>query len=280
MFEIILYILILSIILFGFNKYSQYKDNVMLIESENQRIQLERLKLKKVKIIEERAIQLEIERKKKLQYLKDNKEYQLNTHKVKYNLYDHFHFSFATKKICNAFIEETLWIQEPFYTTFFNILQILDSDNLMVRDFNSDVMILNIRDKNGEDTISKSFEVVSTKEYLCSLLMNNEKFIKKFNKNDAQLIVFAISMIVLKKSMHFQDGSLDDMSNQIFSDKNYFEKIQEIINLIESNNEQLSFINKALDSVFKALKRYPYNTTEKLNRVVIPNFSQKTLLPL
>ncbi|MEA2018806.1 MAG: hypothetical protein U9N59_10200, partial [Campylobacterota bacterium] len=236
-------------------------------------IEFERLK-------EERVRQLKIKKQKELKYLKDNKKYHLNTDNVRYNLYDSSHFSFLTKKLYSAFIKETLWIKEPFYTAFYKILNMIDRDTLMIRDFNSQVIILNIRDENGNDTVSESFEVISSKEYLANTVIYCEKTIKKFNKNDAQCIILAISFIVFKKSIHFQNTSLNDIIDEVFQDEKYFKKVQDVISFIESNNEQVSFINDALISVYKTLERYPYNTSERVNNVVIPNLKHKMLLHL
>lgn len=207
--------------------------------------------------------------------------YSLNTHKIKYLVFD------SNSLICSSSIEfyqriilEKRWLDEPFYSTIFKILLLIDSDEFFIKDVNSKVIITNIRDKNNKTEKIKSYQVFSTLHVIKLFFRYALADINNFNKIDAQDITLACLILILSKSKHFetlQTCNFDDLYLDNYDRK---AQIKNIYYLIKSNNNQLTFIEKSLERAFYNTYKKPY--VEKIDEVLklelLPELPQKILM--
>lgn len=187
--------------------------------------------------------------------------YEFQTHKIKYQIYHQMDLNDNDMRyLYHTIVLEQLWINEPFHSVFFKILLLLDTNNFMIVDSNSKVVTLNLRDAKNKMTISKSYQVFSTKEIVATVFRQVLAKIFKFNKTDAQSITLSICIIVLQKSTHYllptQQG---DIVTDILSEHDGSKDIGHIISLINEKNEQLLFVERAFEYALSYAQTYPYN---------------------
>lgn len=186
------YILLLGIVFFG--GYSAYRVYKALNEknkiSESQNLEpLQEQKNQDSKILEK----------------KPEPVYQLQTHKVKYWLYNPAYglITYGLIGLYNELVVKNLWINEPFHSKFYEILMVLDKNEFMIIDPHSRVITMNVRGRDNKVSTSKSFQVFATKDIIEATLQNAMSDIVRFNKHDAQHIVLAICVIALEQSLHY-----------------------------------------------------------------------------
>ena len=188
--------------------------------------------------------------------------YQLQTHKIKYHVYSMSKLQdYGCKDLYSTFVLDGLWMNEPFHTTFYKILLLLDKNDLMIIDPNSEVLILNIRDRHtNKMIISKSYKVFSTKDIINATLIEVMKSILRFQKYDAQNILLAICAIALQDSIHyiFKDEFKNTIED-LFKDYKYEDVVRAMIDLIKEKNEKLLFVDNAFKEAFLSTQSEPYN---------------------
>ena len=168
-----------------------------------------------------------------------------------------------------------LWINEPFHSTFYKVLILFDKDELMIKDKNSKILTLNIRDQYSNNMIvSKSYQVFSSKRIVKMTLLKALNEILNFKKDDAQNIVLAICIITLQKSLHFSNGKISNDS----VDKLLTTNVKAIITMIQDKHNQLSFIEDSFLFAFLNTITEPYNDSEELSFVKIPANLPKKIL--
>lgn len=204
------------------------------------------------------------------------KIYQLQTHKVKYLIYDYSkNLTYEFTDLYVNIILNNLWINEPFHSIFYKLLILFDKDEFIIKDKNSKVLTLNTRDKYSNTMIvSKSYQVFSSKKILKITLLKALNEIIKFRKDDAQNIILAICIITLQKSLHFSNGKI---SND-FVDKLLTTNIKDIISMIEKKHHQLLFVEDSFLFAFLNTRTEPYNDSEELSFVKIPTNLPKKVL--
>ena len=204
------------------------------------------------------------------------KIYELQTHKVKYQIYDYSkNLTYEFRDLYVDIVLNNLWINEPFHSTFYKVLILFDKDELMIKDKNSKILTLNIRDQYSNNMIvSKSYQVFSSKRIVKMTLLKAFNEIIKFRKDDAQNIILAICIITLQKSLHFNNGKI---SND-FVDKLLTTNIKDIISMIEKKHHQLLFIEDSFLFAFLNTRTEPYNDSEELSFVKIPTNLPKKIL--
>ncbi len=204
------------------------------------------------------------------------KIYQLQTHKVKYLIYDYSkNLTYQFRDLYIDIVLNNLWMNEPFHSTFYKLLILFDKDELMIRNKNSKILTLNIRDKYSNNMIaSNSYQVFSSKKILNMTLLKSINEIIKFNKNDAQNIILAICIITLQKSLHFSNGKIsNDFINELLTTN-----VKNIITMIKDKHPQLLFIEDSFLFAFLNTRTEPYNDSEELSFVKIPvNLPKKVL---
>ena len=202
--------------------------------------------------------------------------YKLQTHKVKYLIYDYSrNLTYEFRDLYVNIILNNLWINEPFHSTFYKLLILFDKDDLMIKDKNSKILTLNIRDQNSNNMIvSNSYQVFSSKKIVKMTFLKALNQIMNFNKNDAQNIVLAICVITLEKSLHFSNGKIsNDFINELLTTE-----VKNIITMIKNKHHQLSFVEDSFLFAFLNTTTEPYNDSEELNFVKIPTNLPKKVL--
>jgi hypothetical protein len=168
------------------------------------------------------------------------KIYELQTHKVKYQIYDYSkNLTYEFRDLYIDIVLNNLWINEPFHSTFYKLLILFDKDEFIIKDKNSKILTLNVRDQYSNNMIvSKSYQVFSSKRIVKMTLLKAINEIIKFKKDDAQNIILAICIITLEKSLHFTDGKISNDS----VDKLLTINVKAIITMIQDKHHQLLFI--------------------------------------
>lgn len=204
------------------------------------------------------------------------KIYELQTHKVKYQIYDYSrNLTYEFKDLYVDIVLNNLWINEPFHSTFYKVLILFDRDELMIKDKNSKILTLNVRDPYSNNMIvSKSYQVFSSKKIVKMTLLKALNEIIKFKKDDAQNIILAICIITLQKSLHFTDGKISNDS----VDKLLTTNVKAIITMIQDKHNQLLFIEDSFLFAFLNTITEPYNDSEELSFVKIPANLPKKIL--
>lgn len=213
---------------------------------------------------------------------KDNKTYELGTHRVKYPFFNSSkELSYEFDTIYKKIIVDSLWINEPFHTKFYQILLTFNNNDFMITDQNTKVISMTTRDRNNKEVQSKSYQVFSTNEIIVTTINKSLKGILNFNKKDAEDIVIAIFIYILELSNHYQKKeAVQKTIYQLLKNYEYKEDIFYIIDMIKDKKSNLLFVNKALESAFNCCKTYPYNDIETPKKLYqLPNSPKKYLLP-
>lgn len=192
------------------------------------------------------------------------KFYELNTHKVRYALYNpSFEGLHEFRTIYKLVVHDNLWINEPFHSKFYEFLMLINDNQFMIIDPYSKVITMNVRDKYNKVQTSKSYQVYSTKDiikYMISYCMDD---ITRFNQKDAQILLLSIFVVALKQSVHYL--SKDVPQNIIDKMLEGYEKasaIKHIIQMLEAKNEKVYFIQEAFYDAFSVVETFPYNDSE------------------
>lgn len=176
--------------------------------------------------------------------------------RMKYMLFNKHELGFHSSLLYEKVVIKNLWIDEPFHTSFFKTLLLLKNNEFFIKDKNTKVLTLFLRDEKNKTVKSTSYQVFSTKEILAYVLENTLKDINKFHTDNAKDIILAICILALYKSQHFL--SFKNQGNLIneFID---IDKIQYILDLIEANDERLLFIKDTFKIAFIHSETYPYS---------------------
>ena len=222
--------------------------------------QEEIVKLMKLKE-QQKKLQIELEIKKKQELFEKSilgqkeaiKYYLFNTDLLRYNLV------YLYKDI----ICDLLWINEPFHTKFYEFLMLINDNNFMIIDKNSEVMTMNIRDKYNKMQTSKSYQVFSTKDVLIFVINQTINHLARLNKYDAQNILLAIFVFALEQSVHYisRDIAINTI-NELLKSYPYNDNIIDISKSIKDENINLKFVSSAFNLAFSKLNTLPYNDSE------------------
>lgn len=197
--------------------------------------------------------------------------YQLNTHKVKYKLYNSTNDLRDLVFLYKIVVKRNYWINEPFHSQFYKILLTLEKNDFMILDPSSKTLTINVRDKYNEVQTSKSFQVFSTRDITEAVITKSMKDITKFNKNDAQNILITIFILVLEKSVHYlsQDEPIS-IIKELLSEYKYSDNVKYIIDLIKEKDSKLIFVKDAFKYAFRATQTLPYNDSEVPQPLQLP----------
>jgi hypothetical protein len=184
--------------------------------------------------------------------------YQLNTDPIRYQLYSTKHLRKDTQKLYSNIILDNLWINEPFHSTFFKFLLILEKDTYFIRDPFSKIITSNLRNDANQMVKVKSYLVLSVLEIIGYCISDCIGPIQQFRKHDAQNITFALMLLICQKSENILVTDLSEMKKFIFEDYPDAEKIEYILSLLEQHAEQFKFIPVVYDLAIKNVSRHPY----------------------
>lgn len=202
---------------------------------------------------------------------KKERYYQFNTHAIKLKLYPKSHFkNYIVEEIYQKIVIDNYWLEEPFHTEFYKILQFIGSNKLWIKDPKTREIIINIRDNNDKLSKKTSMNVLALTEVLESVLYGlllDLKRKKIFNKNDLQNAILSASVYVLSES-----GEIDficKILGIVYSDKKslryslvdtIYENISfEIKNkIVKGDFLNFTSITKIYNEVLFNSNQYPY----------------------
>lgn len=189
------------------------------------------------------------------------KYYELNTHKIRYSLYNpSFEGLHEFNSIYKQVIHKNLWINEPFHSKFYEFLMLINDNDFMIIDPNSRVITMNVRDRHNKVQTSKSYQVYSTKDIIKHMISYCMDDITRFNKKDAQNLVISIFIVALKQSVHYLSKEVpQNILDKMLKDYKEAVNIRNIVQMIEDKNEQVYFIQEALYNAFCKVETLPYN---------------------
>lgn len=192
------------------------------------------------------------------------KFYELNTHKVRYALYNpSFEGLHEFRTIYKLVVHDNLWINEPFHSKFYEFLMLINDNQFMIIDPYSKVITMNVRDRHNKVQTSKSYQVYSTKDIIKHMIFYCMEDIAKFNKKDAQNLVISIFIVALKQSVHYLSKNVpQNIIDRMLKDYKQAPMIRNIVHMVETKNEKVYFIQEAFYDAFSVVKTLPYNDSE------------------
>lgn len=192
------------------------------------------------------------------------KFYELNTHKVRYTLYNpSFEGLHEFRAIYKLVVHDNLWINEPFHSKFYEFLMLINDNQFMIVDPYSKVITMNVRDKYNKVQTSKSYQVYSTKDIIKHMISYCIDDITRFSKKDAQNLVISIFIVALKQSVHYLSKEVpQNIIDKMLEGYEKASAIKHIIQMLEAKNEKVYFIQEAFYDAFSVVETFPYNDSE------------------
>ena len=192
------------------------------------------------------------------------KFYELNTHKVRYALYNpSFEGLHEFRAIYKLVVHDNLWINEPFHSKFYEFLMLINDNQFMIIDPYSKVITMNVRDKYNKVQTSKSYQVYSTKDIIKHMISYCIDDITRFSKKDAQNLVISIFIVALKQSVHYLSKEVpQNIIDKMLEGYEKASAIKHIIQMLEAKNEKVYFIQEAFYDAFSVVETFPYNDSE------------------
>lgn len=251
------YILLLGIVFFGgYRVYKAFNEKTQITQSQN------------LKFSQKQEVQ-----DSKIEKRKPEPAYPLQTHNIKYWLYNPFYSlrTYGLIGLYNNLVVKNLWINEPFHTKFYEILMVLDKNEFMIIDSNSKVITMNVRGKDNKVTTSKSFQVFATRDIVEITLKRSICDIIRFYKHDAQNIIIAICILILEQSLHYRSNEASKtIIKSLLRDYVHTEDIQYIIALLKRKDEKLKFVYDAFQIAFETTQTSAYNDSEIPKPIQLP----------
>jgi len=258
------FITISLLAIFGFGLHIKKMHKQLDEQAEQKRLaQIQALK-------EQEKLRLEQERLR-LEYEHRNKLYQLNTHQIRLTL---FNAKRDLKKFIDLYelvIVENYWVNEPFYSQFYELLIVMEKNEFMIVDSNAKVITMNLRDRNNKVHISRAFEVYNSGEIIKFVIKASMQDILQFKKYDAQNIVIAICVFLFEKSTHYLAKDVPQyIINDLLSTYVYALDVRKIVKLIKEEKSSVSFIVKAFEDALMITKTYPYTDSQVARQLELP----------
>jgi len=237
--------------------YKIYKHNLEEVAKEKERLQ----KQNDLQIALQNAMNEEITEEVEPE---PEKFYELNTHKVRYALYNpSFEGLHEFRAIYRLIVQDNLWINEPFHTKFYEFLMLINDNQFMIIDPYSKVITMNVRDKYNKVQTSKSYQVYSTKDIVKHMISYCMEDITRFNKKDAQNLLISIFIVALKQSVHYLSKDVpQNIIDRMLKDYKEAPMIRNIVHMVETKKEKVDFIQEAFYDAFSVVETLPYNDSE------------------
>ncbi|MEA1916061.1 MAG: hypothetical protein U9N42_00870 [Campylobacterota bacterium] len=187
--------------------------------------------------------------------------YELQTHNIKYLMYNPNSLKQKEIKDIHEKILKMHWNNEPFYTEIFYILLILDKDNFFIQDPNSKVVTSRIRDQKNKMVKTKSYKVISTIEtFERSFYMVMDKIINTdIDKNAGQNLILVTALLSISKSKQFEDFTLKSVYQTVMlQDNNVSNVDKDFSHMFNQNIKLQSYVTKAINHAIEYAIRHPY----------------------
>ena len=217
-----------------------------------------------------------------------------NTDAIKISFYNLRIFQhFQAKNIYQRTVLVKLYIDEPFHTTFVQLLQIYDKTESWIKSKNTKEIRLKIRNKNADFEEGIAFKVYAVSEIMFDFLTNILKYFDetKYPKEDQENIMLAALVWKLgyvKELKYLCEKNLNDIEfRECLAKKilKYYDEnhdVFQILRMIECNHENLQFLFDVYNESLKYQKEYPYVSKgkEEYKRLNVDNLVDKNMKQL
>lgn len=205
--------------------------------------------------------------------------YQLNTDLIRYKLYSVKHLSKEAQILYTKVIIENLWVNEPFHSTFFKLLLILNENQFFIKDPFSNVIKCNLRDEYNQMVIVESYTVLSTLEIVEYCIHKNFHSIFRLKKQNPKNVILAWVLWIMKKSQNMNEDDLCHLKKNVLED---YVPIDHLVSLIEMYDNHFDFIRLTFDFAINFSDRHPYvaDSTQSKPFIAIAKLPMKTLQAL
>jgi hypothetical protein len=178
-------------------------------------------------------------------------------------------------------IVNNLFLNEPAHSIIYRILLMMNKNEFFIKDLKSKELILNMRDQNNENIISKSYKVYLSNEIVIYVIKDLlTQIIEKFETDYREVIVLSIIIFILRKSLYNISDKITEKQIENLLD-NYHEKknVTEIASLIGTKYKRIDFINKSLIDAFENEISISFSTYGKsIKQLFIPTNLPKKIL--
>jgi len=192
------------------------------------------------------------------------------TDSIKISVYSSYTFrSFRVQNLYKKMVVKRLLIDEPFHTTFVQLLQIYDTTESWIKSKKTKEIKLKIRTKNGNFQEGTSFKVYSVSEIIFNFLDNLMEYIDnyKYSKNDQKNVILSVLIWKLDLVMELKylcEKNLNDIEKRDCLAKKLLKNYEknhdvfQILLMLEARHENLLFVFEAYEKVLKWQPEYPY----------------------
>lgn len=181
--------------------------------------------------------------------------YQLNTDMIRYKLYSVNHLSKEAQILYTKVIIENLWVNEPFHSTFFKLLLLLNENRFFIQDPFSNVIKCNLRDEYNQMIVVESYTVLSTLEMVEYCIHENFRSIFRHKKQNPKNVILAWILWIMKKSLNMYEDDLLYLKKNVLED---YAQVDHIVSLIEMYDSRFDFIRLTYNFAINFVDRHPY----------------------
>ena len=217
-----------------------------------------------------------------------------NTNAIKISFYNfHIFQHFQAKKIYKKIVVDKLYIDEPFHSTFVQLLQIFDKTESWIKSKKTKEIRLKIRNKNADFEEGTSFKVYAVSEIAFDFLDNILEYFdtNRYSKKDQKNIILAAlvwKLEYVKELKYLCEKNLNDiefrecLAKKILKYHDESHDIFQILRMIECNHENLQFLFDIYNQSLKYQREYPYvfKGKEKYKRLNVDDLADKNMKQL
>lgn len=198
-----------------------------------------------------------------------------NTDMVKFAFY-HVHglLNYQSRKFYKKVVVDKLFLDEPFHTTFIQLLQIYDHTESWIKSQKTKEIKLKIRTKNGSFQEGTSFKVYSISEIIFDFLGNILEHFdnNRYSKNDQKNVILAalawkLDLVMELKYLCEKDLNCIErrecLGNKILKHHEKNHDVFQILRMLEARHEKLLFVFEAYEKALKWQREYPYVQKDK-----------------
>lgn len=194
-----------------------------------------------------------------------------------------FHSKESLELYKNIIVEYAM-IEEPFHTTFVQILLFLDKNDDSIKSNRTQEFKLKIRN-SGEK--GSAYLVYSIKELILKTILSVFQNSKgRYGKHTTQALLLATAFVHLQKIRQWQylsNETQDEVEQcsliaQFFMKKESWQReyVLQMIQKIKDSDEEFSFVNFYFESAKRFAKEYPYVEHRYHEQKLLPSFSTIT----
>jgi len=181
-------------------------------------------------------------------------------------------YTFRNFKVENFYknvVVDRLFIDEPFHTTFVQLLQIFAKTESWIKSKKTKEIKLKIRVKDGSFQEGTSFKIYSVSEIAFDFLDNILKYFdnNRYSKEDQKNVILAALIWKLdsvKELKYLCEENLNDielrecLAKKLLKHHEKNHDVFQILLMLEAKHENLLFVFKAYDKAIEWQREYPY----------------------